>query len=678
MKRTLRTHRFGTARPVASSHRAGSRAYVRTLTGLGLLLGLCGARPASAQLQYSVTDLGTITGPSGDLATRYYATSLNDAGQVLMNGYGGGGEFGWSVSGLWQNGFFSPFNGFYSGSGSRAINQFGQVAGQVNNAAIWQNGFAVDLGLPSGDVSGYGSGIDDAGELVGTASTTTPGYYPIHALVYGNIDFFGDPYEMRDLGTLGGSYSAAYAINNNSQIVGYAAVPGDAVAHAFVDRLEFVSSGWFGAYVYTMYDLDAGSGDTTVANGINDNDTIVGADYPGDGTSFATIYQWDRNAAAVTSQSFMWSPYTDSPAYCAANAINNGGLAVGSFFSNSRQVAVLWENPYTPHDLNALISGSSGWTLNSANAINSSGQIVGSGYNAIAGRYGAFLLTPITLTGLSVSPTSVVGGSNVTGAVTLSAPAVVNTPVYLSSGNGAVGVPSFVTVPAGQSSVQFTVTTQAVTSAVSVTLSASNPDSPSAMSAVVTVTPVTLNGLSVSPLSVTGGVSATGAVTLSGNAPTGGTTVALSSSIPGVAGVPASVTVPAGASRATFAVTTSGVSASQSVTISASLNGVTDRVKVTVKPAVLSGLSLSPSSVKGGLQATGAVTLNGAAPSGGLKVTLKSGSTLAGVPGSVTVAAGAKSASFTITTKRVTKTQTAIITATAGTVSKQSTLTITR
>ena len=46
-------------------------------------------------------------------------------------------------------------------------------------------------------------------------------------------------------------------------------------------------------------------------------------------------------------------------------------------------------------DLNSLIAPSSGWTLNSATAINDKGQIVGYG-NDPANQSHAFLLTPAT------------------------------------------------------------------------------------------------------------------------------------------------------------------------------------------------------------------------------------------------------------------------------------------
>src|SRR6266446_5684162 len=76
-----------------------------------------------------------------------------------------------------------------------------------------------------------------------------------------------------------------------------------------------------------------------------------------------------------------------------------------------------------------------------------------------------------------------------------------------------------------------------------------------------------------------------------------------------------------------------------------------------ISPALsLSSLTLSPTSVIGGTQSsTGTVTLSGAAPAGGAQVALASSNTAAArVPASVTVAAGATSATFTVSTSAVT------------------------
>ena len=81
---------------------------------------------------------------------------------------------------------------------------------------------------------------------------------------------------------------------------------------------------------------------------------------------------------------------------------------------------------------------------------------------------------------------------------------------------------------------------------------------------------------------------------------------------------------------------------------------------ITIQPltptatATLSSLSVFPTCVPGGTAATGTVRLSGPAPAGGAVVTLMSNKTaVATVPSSVSVAAGAMSASFTVSTQPV-------------------------
>src|SRR5437667_67399 len=82
---------------------------------------------------------------------------------------------------------------------------------------------------------------------------------------------------------------------------------------------------------------------------------------------------------------------------------------------------------------------------------------------------------PPILSGLSLNPSSVTGGSPSTGTVTLSGPAPSGGAVVsLSSSNtGVASVPSSVMVPAGATSASFTVTTTAVSTSTSVTISGS-------------------------------------------------------------------------------------------------------------------------------------------------------------------------------------------------------------
>ena len=93
-------------------------------------------------------------------------------------------------------------------------------------------------------------------------------------------------------------------------------------------------------------------------------------------------------------------------------------------------------------------------------------------------------------------------------------------------------------------------------------------------------------------------------------------------------------------------------------------------------PASLTSVSISPSSITGGQPATGTVTLSGAAPAGGAVVSLASANPAASVPSSITIAASASSANFTVSTSTVTATTAGNIAASYGGITKSATLTV--
>ena len=105
--------------------------------------------------------------------------------------------------------------------------------------------------------------------------------------------------------------------------------------------------------------------------------------------------------------------------------------------------------------------------------------------------------------------------------------------------------------------------------------------------------------------------------------------------------------------------------------------GNTETAKsISVPAGVLSAVAVNPTSVNGGTNATGTVTLGSPAPAGGVVVTLTSSSAAAVVPASVTVAAGARTATFAISTTSVVASTPAVITASSLGVSKTTTLTV--
>jgi WD40 repeat protein len=172
----------------------------------------------------------------------------------------------------------------------------------------------------------------------------------------------------------------------------------------------------------------------------------------------------------------------------------------------------------------------------------------------------------------------------------------------------------------------------------------------------------TITSASINPASVPGGTTVTGQVVLAHPAPNIGATVSLTSSN-AAATVPATVTVPAGKTKATFTIATTPVKSAVTVKVTATIHGTHTTASFSVTPTSLTALTLNPTSVPAGSKSVGEVHLTGPAPAGGVMVSLSSSSSAAVVPATVAVAAGNRSASFTIKTQGVASATSATITA---------------
>ena len=284
-------------------------------------------------------------------------------------------------------------------------------------------------------------------------------------------------------------------------------------------------------------------------------------------------------------------------------------------------------------------------------------------------------ITPSTLTGLSLSPTSVISGSPSTGTVTLSGPSGPSgTVVSLASDSSFAVVPPSITVAAGKMTGTFTVGTNGVNSASAAKISATLGSA--TQSATLKVNPGALIGLVLVPTSVVGGNNSTGTITLSGAAGPGGLVVSLTSSNP-AATVPGTVSVAAGATSATFSISTIGVSSLSTSKISATANGQSMNATLTMTVASLVSVTLNPSSVVGGTPSTGTVSLNGQAGALGLTVGLTSSNLIATVPSLVAFQPGQSSATFTVSTSGVIILTTSTISASLNSVTQKVVLTMT-
>ena len=230
---------------------------------------------------------------------------------------------------------------------------------------------------------------------------------------------------------------------------------------------------------------------------------------------------------------------------------------------------------------------------------------------------------------LSCTSSSLTGAGTDACTVTLNSAAPSGgTSVSLSSNNSAVTVPASVTVPANATSAGFSATVSAVSTAQTTTLTATAGSVSKTFAIQLNASVPTLSAFSCANSSMTGAGTDACTVTLSRAAPRGGLTVSLSSNNTDVV-VPASVTVPARATSAGFSATVSAVGSTQTATLTAAEGGVSKSfaLQLNASQPTLSAFSCANSSMTGAGTDACTVTLSGAAPSGGLTVSLSSNNT---------------------------------------------------
>jgi hypothetical protein len=264
---------------------------------------------------------------------------------------------------------------------------------------------------------------------------------------------------------------------------------------------------------------------------------------------------------------------------------------------------------------------------------------------------GTLQVTPPGVSSLSLNPASLYGGGSATGTVVLNGPAPAGgTMVHLTSDNPAVTVPPDLTIAAGTDTGTFPITTAVVDQLVQASLSASAGSGRA--SASLTVAPMGVAALDITPPVIAGGRSATGTVRLLAPVPEVGAAVTIASDN-SAAQVVLPVGFPFGATSAQFPVITAAVTRATTVTFSATQGRITRQATLTVLPDIVS-LTFAPASVEGGNPAAGTLTLRGPAPAGGAEIALSSLlPEAASVPAQVTIPAGQTSVTFPITTSPV-------------------------
>ncbi len=292
-----------------------------------------------------------------------------------------------------------------------AINNQGVVAGEYRTAVsrrasapfVSRDGEMAGLGAPLGRVHAGARGINDHNQVVGE---TNPFDLDSRAFLWRH------GHRHVDLGTLGGNWARAEAINNAGTVVGWSATPSwDGHAFAYHDGLMHdihqlgvdtearaispngtIVGNWRSAdldehaFIYrdgVMRDLDP-QHTSVYANGVNDAGQVVGMG-PVAPDHHATLWQ----------NGVMQDLGTLGGTRSEALAINAGGQIVGRSAAPGDHTwhAFIYDEGRMWALAPLVAQGGKGWQLQSARAINDRGQIVGMGMRD--GQRRPFLLTPL-------------------------------------------------------------------------------------------------------------------------------------------------------------------------------------------------------------------------------------------------------------------------------------------
>jgi probable HAF family extracellular repeat protein len=176
------------------------------------------------------------------------------------------------------------------------------------------------------------------------------------------------PYQLTDLGSLGGVRgSGAYALNGGL-VAGYSFISGSTFVHAMINDHGVVE------------DLGTLGGTQSLARAVNGSGWVVGWAYP-PGVAWQRAFLWHENV--MTDLGTFGGTTGD------ATDINDAGLVVGSAYTSDGNEEAFWWRDGVLHPMGTL-----GGSLSRALAVNQSGDIVG--MSAIPGddEYHAFLTKP--------------------------------------------------------------------------------------------------------------------------------------------------------------------------------------------------------------------------------------------------------------------------------------------
>ena len=373
------------------------------IVGLMACLAI-GITTARGQVMYSLEDLGVVK----DMEYSVPA-AINSQGFVTGTAYKGGESCAFhydyvkklmeDAGGLNSRGFALSSTSSIAG-GNIVVGDavFVMSIMPVSHAAMFKNGYVTDLGVLPGQVFSRANGINVLGQVVGYSGRERDSSES-RAFVWTSQT------GMTDIGTLGGAYAQAYAINKAGYVTGASQTQGMGpmvTTHAFIYQLKSPN-----ARLNRMIDLGVLGGLSSYGTAINDYNHVVG--YSTTSTKGEAVHAFLHDGAKMIDLGSLGGPGNRwGGDISVALGINNYDQVVGYAYLPYlpgageipiQQVGFLWRRAWNGGghmiNLNTLLFGKGkDYLVFSATAINDNGQIAAGAYYMPDGTVRAVLLTP--------------------------------------------------------------------------------------------------------------------------------------------------------------------------------------------------------------------------------------------------------------------------------------------
>jgi probable HAF family extracellular repeat protein len=348
---------------------------------------------------YTLEDLGVVKGMAAS-----EAAAINNHGQVAGTAYQG------EETCAFQYDYLKKFMEDAGGLNSRGfgISSTNLVVGdaffegmgpmRASHATLFKGGIPSDLGVLKGQVYSRANGINALGQVVGFSGLTRDGT-DSRAFIWTSKT------GLIDIGTLGGAYAQANAVNDRGFVTGASQVQGWGpmlTTHAFL--YQPLSSS-MSPVNKPMRDLGVlGSGLSSYGTAINSNNHVAGYSTLKTNDERVHAFFYDGKSmidlGSLGGEGNRWGSDVS-----VALGINNFDQVVGYTYlpvvgeMPIQQVAFLWRRQANGGgqmiNLNNLLYGEGrNYLVFSATAVNDNGQIVGTAYDLRDGSLRAVLLTP--------------------------------------------------------------------------------------------------------------------------------------------------------------------------------------------------------------------------------------------------------------------------------------------